>query len=412
MSEVAGFEREIHAKASSEHPTTSSARTVTPETEISETELKADIARRSVPDHLSARRQRWALPLLTVSWLLLLVIIVSSLWRIQRWETAPGSAQEVASRIAFEQKDQATAPTRYPAINKIRFVTAFTGQLSALDSVIGWLDPYVAVETYAEHFGEQSPTTIRQLGVQSMLGAKQLAEYVAFKKLGFDATFTVGAVVVSELVCETSPAPTSACKVLKVGETITAFDGVPVATVIALKEAMKNRKVGEKVVVKVESDDSPEDQSRTLTLIENPDKSGTAIIGFVPADTRTVVLRFEVQIATSDIGGPSAGLAFTLALLDELTPGELLGSSRVAATGTMNEKGEVGAIGALEQKAVAVRDAGARVFLVPAGQSESEILRARQAAGSRVKIIPVATLEEALTQLLSLGGAPLPPITQ
>lgn len=153
-----------------------------------------------------------------------------------------------------------------------------------------------------------------------MLGAKQLAEYVAFKKLGFEATFTAGAVVVAELVCETSPAATSACKVLKVGEMITAFDGVPVATVPALKEAMKNRKVGEKVVVTVESDDSPEDQSRTLTLIENPDKSGTAIIGFVPADTRTVVLPFDVQIATPDIGGPSAGLAFTLALLDELTP--------------------------------------------------------------------------------------------
>ncbi|MSO59526.1 MAG: PDZ domain-containing protein [Ilumatobacteraceae bacterium] len=379
--------------------------------EETETELKTDIARRSVHDHLSARRQLWALPLLTVSWTLLLVILVSSLWRIQRWETAPGSAQEVASRIAFEQEDKTAAPTRYPAKNKIRFVTAFTGQLSALDSVIGWLDPHVAVETYTEHFGERSPTSIRQIGVQSMLGAKQFAEYVAFKKLGLAATFVEGAVVVSELVCETSPAKTSACKVLKVGDTITQFDGVPVATVSALKEEMKNRAAGDKVVVTVESPDSPEDQSRTLTLIANPDKPGTAIIGFVPADTRTVNLPFDVQISTSDIGGPSAGLAFTLALLDELTPGELMGPVRVAATGTMNEKGEVGAIGALEQKALAARDGGARVFLVPTGQSEAEILKARAATGSRVKIIPVATLDDALTKLRSLGGAPLMPTT-
>ncbi len=328
---------------------------------------------------------------------------------MQRWETAPGSTQDVASRITFQQDDKSTAPARYPAKNKIRFVTALTGQLSALDSAIGWLDPYVAVETYSERFGDQSPSTIRQLGVQSMIGAKQLAEYVAFKRLGFEATFVDGAVVVSQLVCETSPAPTSACKVLRVGDTIKKFGGAPVPTVSALREVLKNRAVGEKVVVTVEPSDSAKDESRTLTLIADPDRPDTAIVGFVPADTRIVDIPFDVQISTPDIGGPSAGLAFTLALLDELSPGELMGSARVVATGTINEKGEVGAIGALLQKAVAARDAGAKVFLIPAGQNEVEIRKAREAVGSRLKIIAVATLDDALKQLRLLGGAPLTP---
>ena len=66
------------------------------------------------------------------------------------------------------------------------------------------------------------------------------------------------------------------------------------------------------------------------------------IIGFVPFDTRTVELPFEIQIDTGEIGGPSAGLAFTLTLIDELTDGDLLGGANVAVTGTIALDGDVG----------------------------------------------------------------------
>ena len=72
--------------------------------------------------------------------------------------------------------------------------------------------------------------------------------------------------------------------------------------------------------------------------------------------------RERADIDTDQIGGPSAGLAFTLALLDELTPGDLMGGVKVAATGTIGEDESVGAIGALAQKAVAVKAAGVKVF--------------------------------------------------
>jgi PDZ domain-containing protein len=96
-----------------------------------------------------------------------------------------------------------------------------------------------------------------------------------------------------------------------------------------------------------------------------------------------------------------------LALLDELTTGNLMGTSRVIATGTISEDGSVGAIGALEQKAVAVKDAGADLFIVPAGQSADEMKRARQAVGSSVEIVQVATLDEALAALRARGGEAL-----
>jgi PDZ domain-containing protein len=174
---------------------------------------------------------------------------------------------------------------------------------------------------------------------------------------------------------------------------------------------MKGHVVGDSVELTVipydaraTTPDESKAEKRTVQLMANADDPTRPIIGFVSADTRTVTLPFEVKISTSDIGGPSAGLAFTLALLDELTSGNLMGTSHVVATGTISDDGSVGAIGALEQKAVAVKASGADLFLVPAGQSADEMKRARHAAGSKVKIVQVATLDEALEVLRANGG--------
>ena len=82
-----------------------------------------------------------------------------------------------------------------------------------------------------------------------------------------------------------------------------------------------------------------------------------------------------------------------------------MGGVKVAASGTISEDESVGAIGALAQKAVAVKAAGAKVFLVPKGQSEDELAAARRVVGSSVRIEPVANLTEALAILESLGGS-------
>ena len=362
-----------------------------------------------------SRRLVIAVPLVTISWLVMLAILVMATFRISRWELAPGEAMPVSPRISFHASagSGTPVPARYPATNGIRFVTAFGGQLSALDSVLGWLDPHVQVDTYKEHFGEQTPTSSRHVGFQSMYGAKQIAEYVAMKRLGLDAKFEEGFVAVNELVCDGAPAPRSACKVLQVGDTIVKFDSTPTPTLTALATAMKGHAVGDEVTLTVVSyGDEPDSVSaqkkRTVQLMANPDDKSKPIIGFIPADTRTVKLPFDVNITTTDIGGPSAGLAFTLGLLDDLTPGNLMGRGRVAATGTMSPDESVGAIGALRQKAIAVRDAGATVFLVPAGQSADEVAAARSAAGTGVRIVQVATLGEALNALVANGGNPLP----
>lgn len=353
--------------------------------------------------------------MVTMSWCVLFSLIAFAVVRIQRWELAPGEASAVASRIQFTASDKSDVPKRYPTTNSIEFVTALGGQLSILDSILGWIDPYVTVQTPRERFGDQTPSSTRRLGFQAMYSAKQIAEYVALKKLGLDAQLNQGAVIVEQVICDDAPLKNSACTVLDVGETIIAINNVKVTTLADLAEQMKTVKVGDVVSLSVipydvnaTKPDPKKAVTREVTVMESPDTPGRPIIGFVPADTRTVQLPFEVDIATSDIGGPSAGLAFTLALLDELTPGNLMGDSRVAATGTIREDGTVGAIGALVQKAVAVRESGARIFLVPAGQSPDDIADAKKAAGSSVRIISVSTLDDALAELAKLGGKPLP----
>jgi PDZ domain-containing protein len=345
----------------------------------------------------------------------LIGIVAMAAVRIQRFELAPGEAMSVAPRIDFSASSAGgTVPERFRTTNGIRFVTAFGGQLSILDSVLGWIDPHVQVDTYKERYGSGTPSTSRRLGFQAMIGAKQVAEYVAMKKLGLDVEISMGRVVIEELVCDGAPQKNAACTTLDVGETITHFNGIATPTLAELAQEMKKHKVGDTVELTVipydttaTTPDTQKAEKRTVQLMANVNDPTRPIIGFTPADTRTVSLPFEVDISTTDIGGPSAGLAFTLALLDELTKGNLMGKTRVAATGTMSQDGSVGAIGALEQKAVAVRDAGADLFIVPAGQSADEMKSARQAAGSGVEIVQVKSLDEALAVLRSHGGEAL-----
>ena len=350
------------------------------------------------------RRLWWALPILTIAWIGLVAVIAASLTPLKLWELAPGSAEQVSNRLSFD-KTALSKVMRYPAKTPVLFVTAFGSKLSALDAFAGALDNDVDVQTYKERYGTSTPSEQKRLGYQSMTTAKQIAEYVAYSRLGFDASFVYGDLIVEELVCLDSPGPLSGCKQLQLGDTITALDGEPTPTLLELTPLMAGHKPGDTVSLTIKPDGSSIEVVKRIQLIADPDTPTRPIIGFIPADTRTVQLPFEVGIDTDQIGGPSAGLAFTLALLDELTPGDLMGGVKVAATGTIGEDESVGAIGALAQKAVAVKAAGAKVFLVPKGQSEEELADARRAAGPSVRIEPVADLTEALAILESLGGS-------
>jgi PDZ domain-containing protein len=353
-----------------------------------------------------APRQRnmwWALPLLTIVWLVTGALITSSLVKLNYWEVAPGSAEEVASRFSFD-KNALSQVTRYETSAPILFVTAYGSKLSALDALVGVLDPDVDVLNREEKFGTITPSEQRRLGFQAMASAKQIAEYVALNRLGYDVSIAYGKLIIERLVCEDAPRPLSACLQLNPGDTITAFDGIEIPTLSDLMPIIADYSPGDVVEVTITPHKTTDSVTKKIELMVSPDDPDRTIIGVWPADTRTVDLPFEVDIDTDSIGGPSAGLSFTLALLDELTAGELTGGVKVAATGTIDGDESIGAIGALRQKTVAVKASGATVFLVPSAQTPEELSAARRVAGSKLRIVPVANLTEALKVLEELGG--------
>jgi PDZ domain-containing protein len=189
--------------------------------------------------------------------------------------------------------------------------------------------------------------------------------------------------------------------ILKVNDVITAVDGTSVNVIPDLSAILAGKKVGDPITLSITRDGQP--ITVPSQLVQSSD--GRAIVGFFPnqspPDTITFEFPFKVDIDSGQIGGPSAGLAFTLGLLDALTPGDLSGGVEVAATGTITPTGDVGEIGGLKQKTIAVMRTGAEVFLVP----EAEKAEAEAAAkGSDLKIVGVSTLDDALKELASLGG--------
>ena len=187
---------------------------------------------------------------------------------------------------------------------------------------------------------------------------------------------------------------------LQVGDRIVSFDGTSIASFDELVPALVDYRAGDEVVVDVLREDA--DGAEQVVSVEVAlgvrvlDRAG---LSNVATQFRDAELPIDVSFTTEDIGGPSAGLAFTLTVLDVLTEGDLTGGVDVVVTGTIDRAGNVGPIGGVKQKAFAARDADAAVFLVPA-----QNLDEARAAVDDLRIEPVATLADALEIIADFGG--------
>jgi PDZ domain-containing protein len=397
----------------------------------------------------STRHRLWAVPLSIVAVLLLATVAIAALVpasvvarkdvpdpdepgqtvaRATLYARTPRSATPVDDRVSFQGLEGVTEVDQ-DRTGDIYFVTIS----NPTQSVLSWWAaggdscgpagacsalPEIDFYTYQELYGTRTRTQERGISLQMMRTSGQVAQYVALRALGFDdATINPGNVVVAELVC-LEPAEDGSCtreapaaQVLEPGDTLLRIDGVPLDTVDDLVAQLAGKQPGDTVSLDIERFGEGGERTVEVELTSSPEDPSRTIVGFIPFDTASVDLPFEIDIDTDRIGGPSAGLAFTLTLIDELSPGDLTGGADVAVTGTIELDGRVGAIGGLPQKASAVRQAGVHHFLVPAAQSETDLARAREIAGDDVEIIPVATLDEALAALQRLGGDPLEPRT-
>jgi PDZ domain-containing protein len=331
----------------------------------------------------------------------------------------PASAEPVDERIFFG--DLPDDVERFEPEGSFYFVTVTAPTQSLLSWFVGKDDAAIDFLTEEDKFGSRTPTQRREFNLQAMRTAEQEAQYLALTTVGYDAEISEGEVIVQEILCKEVAADGSCGEEFPSGEQIDPadkvleVDGVPVQSVTDLSRELSGKEPGDTITMLIERPDAGE-MTVVVELSESPDDPNRTIIGFIPFDTQVVTLPFEVDIETNQIGGPSAGLAFTLSLIDELTEGDLTGGRNIAVTGTIALDGSVGAIGGLYQKTNAVQQNGIDVFLVPASQHElsdpETLQRLDDAARGQVEIIPVATLEEALEALEELGGDPLVRVDQ
>jgi PDZ domain-containing protein len=327
--------------------------------------------------------RRWAVALVALGVVLTGVAVIARYVQLPYDTLAPGSARAVNSVIEVKGHPS------YPPQGKVFYTTVSVRErVNPYEALAGWIDPAVEVLPETKVRGTVPPEEFRRMNVEAMADSKTTAQVLALRQLGF-TNLGVGAEVVDV------QADMPAGPVLKTGDVIVAIDGKKVASSSDAVAAIRARAPGDTLHMRVERGTAaPFDAEAVLAADE-----GRPLLG-VRLSTK-IKLPFEINIDSGRVVGPSAGLAYGLELLDVLTPGELTGGTSVAVTGELLSDGTVGAIGGVAQKAVTVKRAGIKVFLVPK-ENEAE---ARAHAGKGLEIRGVGTFDEALKALGSLEGS-------
>ncbi len=321
--------------------------------------------------------------------LLLVAIVTANFVRLPYYVISPGQVRPTQDAVQVEGR-----PT-YRDSGEIGYTTVSSSEATAWSALIGWIDPARDVFPEREVLGDQTHEDNRARNLQLMDSSKQTAEVVALRQLGYDVAATGTGAVIFDVV-EGSPAD----GVLQPGDTVVAVDDQPVALAEDLVAALAAHEPGDTVTLAIDQGPDEEPVTVPVTLGHHPDDAATAFLG-VSSGTRELQfdLPFEVSIDSGDVGGPSAGLAFTLATIDVLTPGSLTGGNDVAATGTIRLDGTIGPIGGIHQKVETVKDHGSKVFLVPDDEYEEALQYA-----DGLQVVAVSDVTEALEALGSIGG--------
>jgi Lon-like protease len=229
----------------------------------------------------------------------------------------------------------------------------------------------------------------REIDLQDMQNSQQVAAAVALRAAGKNVVTTpTGAKV--DIVQSGAPAVGK----LEPDDVITAIDGSRIATRADVITRMQRYKPGDVVAFTIRRGSTT--KVVNIKTARDP-KTRRAIIGVFLETAVDIHLPIAVHIDAGGVGGPSAGLAFALDILEELGRDVVHGHT-VAATGEIFADGSVGPIGGIKQKTIGAREADVDAFLVPAGENARE---ARKYAHG-LRIIPVETFQQALRALATL----------
>jgi PDZ domain-containing protein len=341
------------------------------------------------------RKPKWPYVVAIVVALAVLVALLGTVIRLPYVIYSPGDATPVEGIVKI------SGARSYHSKGEVLFLTVAVSR----DRPNVWRFLQAKLDDDSEIIGEdrflggQSRQQVNRQNVVAMDDSQLAAKKVALEQLGYKVTATgAGALVLD--VLKDSPASGK----LKKGDLITAIDGEPVRLMDEIRPIVQSKPAGSTFDFSITRKGRALEVPITTEEATSGDLKGKPMVGIVPV-TKDLHLDFpvDVTIDPGQVSGPSAGLAFTLTIIDELTPGSLTGGKNVAVTGTMDLDGNVGEVGGVPQKTAAALDAGAELMLVP----RAEVRQARERAGDRLPVVGVDTIDQALRALRDHGGAPV-----
>jgi Lon-like protease len=277
----------------------------------------------------------------------------------------------------------------FPTTGHLNMTTvAVSDRMTLIDVLRSWAAGGRQVVPRSQIFPPgKTDDQVREENTQQFATSETNAEVAALTQLAIPTRVVVGGLVPD------SPAAGA----LQVGDELVAVSGRAVASPAAVADALAGTTPGQNINVTYRR--GGQERNADVALGRSDDRT-QGLLGVRPAvEPRTG----DIRISLGDIGGPSAGLMFALAVVDKLSPGELTGGRFVAGTGAIDAAGDVSPIGGIPFKMRAARDAGATVFLVP----DDNCAEATANSPAGLQLVRVTGLGDAVHQLQALDtGAP------
>jgi PDZ domain-containing protein len=296
----------------------------------------------------------------------------------------PGRTVEVAPLIRFDELE------RFDSGGSLVMTTIGYERVTPAKAVQVWLDDRWHAVTKEQLFGpDVSPEEEEAISTAQMTQSQLHATSVVLSALtSYPQEHAPGALV--DVTIPGCPAD----GVLFAGEVVTSIDGEPVDSSDEAGDLIRAAEPGQPMSFDVRSGDARREVDLAKTRCV--DSVQRALVGVNLIEPFPV----DVEIDSAEVGGPSGGLVFALALYDLLTPGDLTGGRTIAGTGTLGLDGGVGGIGGIRDKVYGAEAVGASLFLVP-----RENLNELQGVDTgAMRVVAVDTFDEAVDVLLEAGG--------
>ena len=304
------------------------------------------------------------------------LVFALNFYRLPVVALSPGPMEDVLARLKVE------GSRVYPSEGKLYLTSVgVDDNVRFYEALLDMANRDVELVPRAQLYpDEQDSSEIDRENAALMDRSKETATVVALREVGYD--IEPSGVEVTQVV---SGAPADGK--LRPGDKIAEVDGRAVDSTEAVRKAITRHEVGERVRFRVDRAKAEKTVAVAAEEVDGEPRVGILLRDLFPE------LPVKVTIETeNNIGGPSAGLMFTLSIIDKLTAEDLTAGRRIAGTGAIDLDGGIGAVGGVAEKLIAVDRQGVDTFLIPAENCDS--VRGRVPNGLR--LVKVSTIKEAL----------------